>query len=77
MEVGEKRNFNTDQDIELFDWAHSRAIADLSWTFDDAGLIDCWKPFQLIFAEGKDLRSTLQSYYNSGIAALKEVGFSN
>ncbi len=77
MEVGEPRNFYTEQDITLFDWAHSRAVPDLSWTFDDAGLIDCWKPFQLIFAEGKALRSTLQSYYNSGIAALKEVGFEN
>ncbi len=75
MEVGEPRSFYTEQDIELFDWGHSRAVADLSWTFDDASLIDCWKPFQLIFAENGDVRATLESYYNEGIAALKEVGF--
>ncbi len=57
--------FSTKQDMELFDWGHSRAVADHSWSLDNAGIIDCWKPFQLIFAEGADVSSTLEYYANT------------
>ena len=76
MEPNQERYFYTEQDIELFDWGHSRAVADLSWTFDDASLIDCWKPFQLIFAENGEIYSTLEDYHNEGIENLEKVGFS-
>ena len=51
--------------MELFDWDHSRVVADLSWSFDDAGIVQVWKPFQLIFAEGADVSSTLEYYANT------------
>ena len=57
--------FSTKQDMELFDWGHSRVVADLSWSFDDAGIVQVWKPFQLIFAEGADVSSTLEYYANT------------
>lgn len=73
-EFGEARSFYTEEDIELYDWAHSRFEADYSWAFDSASLIQCWTPFKEIFYDYKDVRSTLESYYNEGKAALEEVG---
>lgn len=73
-EYGEARSFYTEEDIELYDWAHSRFITDYSWAFDSASLIKCWTPFKEIFYDYKDVRSTLESYYNEGKAALEEVG---
>ena len=73
LNAGEERFFNTEQDIELYDWGHSRAVADFGWVFED--LINVWIPFRDIFAEGKDVRATMESYYNEGIAKLQEAGF--
>lgn len=74
---GEARNFYTEEDIALFDWAHNRAKMDWSWCMTDAEMIDCWAPFREIFGGNKDARSTLQSYQNSGEANLKDAGWSN
>lgn len=73
-EYGEPRSFHTEQDIELFDWAHGRYYADLSWSFDSAGIIKAWRPFQDIFMENTDVRSTFESYYNEAKEKLLELG---
>ena len=73
-EFGEPRSFYTEQDIELYDWAHGRYKADLGWSLDSAGLMKVWRPFQDIYMENTDARSTLASYYNEAQASLQEVG---
>lgn len=73
-EFGEPRSFYTDEDIELFDWAHSRFVADYSWAISSADLVDCWTPFKEVFYDYKDCRSTLESYYNEGVAKLEDAG---
>lgn len=75
-EYGEPRSFYTEEDIELFDWAHSRYVTDYSWAFDAADIVSTWTPFKEIFYDYKDVRSTLESYYNEGAAALEELGLS-
>ena len=74
-EAGEPRNFFTEEDIELFDWAHSRFQADLSWTLDSAEIIRIWDASREVLVDRLDARSTLESYYNEGIANLKDAGF--
>jgi hypothetical protein len=73
-EYGQARSFYAEQDIELFDWGHSRFKFDWSWCFDSAGLISGWLCFKEIYAVGQDARSTLESYYNEGIANMKDAG---
>ena len=74
-EAGEPRNFYTEEDIELFDWAHSRFQADLSWTLDSAEIIRIWDAARECLIDRLDPRSTLESYYNEGVANLKDAGF--
>ncbi len=73
-EFGEMRSFYTEQDVELFDWAHSRYYADRSWALDSAGLMQSWTPFKEIFYDYLDVRSTLESYYNEAAATMAEAG---
>lgn len=73
-EEGEPRSFSTEQDVELFDWGHTRYKADLWWAFDSAEITRIAKAFQDIFMENKDARSTLESYTNEADAKLKELG---
>lgn len=73
-EAGLPRSFRTEQDIELFDWAHTRYKADYAWSFDSAEFVNIWKMFQDIFLEYTDVRSTLESFENEAIANLKEAG---
>lgn len=74
-EYGETRSFYTQEDIELYDWGHSRFQADLSWCMDKAELVKTWDAVQDVLAEFKDARSTMESYANEGEANLKDAGF--
>lgn len=69
-EAGEARNFYTEQDVELFDWGHTRYVPDYAWSFSSAGLCDCWGVFEEIFMQYADVRSKLESYQNEGVANL-------
>jgi hypothetical protein len=73
-EFGEPRSFTTEQDIVLFDWAHGRYYPDLSWTFASAEILNCWRVFQDIFMEDKDIRATFESYFNEAKPKLEELG---
>lgn len=73
-EFGEPRSFYTEEDMQLYDWAHSRFVADYSWAIDSAELAQTWTPFKEIFFDYKDVRATLESYYNEAVANLEEVG---
>lgn len=73
-EFGDPRSFYTEEDVELYDWAHARFVADYSWGFSSAEIIDAYTPFKEVFYDYKDVRSTLESYYNEGKAALEEIG---
>lgn len=73
-EWGEARNFYSQEDIALYDWAHTRSTVDWSWAFDSADLVDIWVSFRDILRDYKDTRSTLESYQNSGVASLEEAG---
>lgn len=74
-EYGEPRNFFTEEDIELYDWGHSRFQPDLSWTLDSASIIRIWDAAKDVLARYQDARSTMESYYNEGISNLKDAGF--
>lgn len=71
-EAGTARTFTTEQDMELFDWAHTRSTFDWSWAISD--LIDTWTPAREVLVENKDVRSTLQSSYNDLAATLEDAG---
>lgn len=73
-EAGEPRSFRTEQDIELFDWGHTRYKADFSWAFDAGKLTETEFMFYRIFLEYKDVRSMAESFENSSKAKLKEAG---
>ena len=73
-EEGEPRSFSTEQDVELFDWGHTRYQADYSWAFNSAGIARINRAFQDIFMENKDVRSTMESYVNEADAKLQELG---
>lgn len=74
-EYGQTRSFYTQEDIELYDWGHSRFQADLSWAMDSAELVSCWDAVQDVLADYQDARSTMESYSNEAEANLKDAGF--
>ena len=74
-EYGQTRSFYTEEDIELYDWGHSRFQADLSWAMDSADLVSCWDAVQDVLADYQDARSTMESYSNEAEANLKDAGF--
>lgn len=73
---GSAGSFTTQEDIEINDWIHSRFMYDWSWPFDSAELLKCWDPFKEIYGEGKEVRATLESYYNEADAKMKDAGLS-
>lgn len=73
--AGTARSFRTEQDIELYDWATSRNIIEWTWALDSAGLVKCWEPWQNIYGQNLDARSTLESYQKEGAKALEDAGF--
>lgn len=71
--AGTARNFCTEEDIELYDWAHARVLYDWAKPFDDSGVVDTWSNMAKIIA-GRDARSTGESNANAGYANMKELG---
>ncbi len=71
---GEARSFRTDQDIELYDWAHSRFQADMSWAMASAGIFSSWKATADVLLRYQDARSAMESYMNTAKAALADAG---
>ncbi|MGN0299423.1 MAG: ABC transporter substrate-binding protein [Lachnospiraceae bacterium] len=71
-EAGQERSFCTTQDIELFDWAHTRAVFDWSWFVAD--IAGTWAPATDMLARNYDVRSTCESYQNELSALLKDAG---
>ncbi|MCD8105109.1 MAG: hypothetical protein LUF35_08935 [Lachnospiraceae bacterium] len=74
FEAGTVRSFCTVEDYELYDWGHTRVTFDWAKTFDDAGVVDIWSFAADVLAEGQDARSTAESYYNSGLANMQDLG---
>lgn len=73
-EAGDPRNFYTEEDIELYDWAHGRYLPDYAWAMNSAGILNSDDVFVDIFCKYLDPRSTLEANYNKSLEALKEVG---
>lgn len=71
---GEPRSFTTEQDIELYDWAHSRFQADMSWAMASADIFSSWKATADVLLRYYDARSSMESYYNTAKAALEDAG---
>ena len=71
---GESRSFSTPEDVELYDWAHSRFQADMSWAMASADIFSSWKATADIVLRYYDARSTMESYYNAAKAALADAG---
>ncbi len=74
FEAGTARNFCTVEDMELYDWAHTRVIFDWSKPLDDAGICDIWGMSREIICYGNDARSTAESYYQEALALAEEMG---
>ncbi len=72
-EAGTARTFCTEDDMNLYDWGHTRVIYDFSKPFSDGGLLDSWTMMAKIMA-GRDARSTAESYANECLAKLQELG---
>lgn len=73
-EAGEPRSFSTEQDIELFDWGHTRSKVDWWWAFNSAEIAKVIRAFQDVIMENLDVRSTMESYTNQADAKLQELG---
>ncbi len=71
---GEPRSFKTPQDVELYDWAHSRFQADMAWPMASADIFSTWKSTGDVLLRYNDVRSTMESYYQQAKAALEDAG---
>lgn len=74
FDAGTARSFCTVEDYELYDWGHTRVTYDWAKTFDDAGVVDIWNNARYTIAVAQDARSTAESYYQAGLANMKEIG---
>jgi len=74
FDAGTPRSFCTEEDMNLYDWAHTRVVYDWSKPLDDADITDFWGLSREILCYGSDARSTAESYYNSAIALAEEMG---
>lgn len=72
--IGETRSFWTQEDIDLYDWAHSRFQADMSWAMASADIFSSWKATADVLLRYYDARSSMESYYNTAKAALEDAG---
>ena len=73
-DAGSARNFCTEEDMELYDWAHSRVAYDWAKPFDNADITDIWDLSAQIIGEGLDARSCADSAYQKAIAEATELG---
>ncbi len=73
FEAGTSRSFCTVEDMELYDWAHTRVVFDWSKPFDDADICDIWSLSREIICYGNDARSTAESYYQAALAKAEEM----
>ena len=73
-DFGKPRSFTTDQDIELYDWAHGRFQGDMAWAMASADIFSTWKSTGDVLLRYYDVRSTMESYYNQAKTALEDAG---
>ncbi len=71
--AGAARDFCTEEDIALYDWAHTRVIYEWAKPFDDGGVLNVWMNAAYIM-DGQDARSTAESYASEGLAKMQEMG---
>ncbi len=71
--AGTPRNFSTQEDMELYDWAHTRVIYDWAKPFDDAGITDTWMNAAYVM-DGWDARSVAENYVSQGEAEMTKRG---
>ncbi len=72
--LGEARSFHDEQDIELYDWAHGRFKADISWSMASAEIFSAWKATADVTLRYMDARSAMESYMQTAKAALADAG---
>lgn len=59
---GTTRAFCTDQDIEVYDWMHSRVVYDWGHAFDNNSITNIWELSKRIIGVKLDARSVAESY---------------
>jgi hypothetical protein len=76
--TGEPRDFCTEQDIELYDWGHTRVIIDLSKAFSDSNICEIQRLALNVILQpegvSSDARAVAQSCYDQYIEVAKEMG---
>ena len=66
--------FTNDQDIEIFNWMHSRSACDWGWGFNDNGIARVFRCAQYIISGYQDARTAGQSFVNEANETMKQMG---
>ena len=74
FDAGTARDFCTEEDYELYDWAHNRVKYDWAKPFDNAKITSIWNLAAEIIAEGVDARSAADSAYTAAVEKATEMG---
>lgn len=74
FDAGTARDFCTEEDYELYDWAHNRVQYDWAKPFDNAKITSIWNLAAEIIAEGVDARSAADAAYKSAVEKATEMG---
>lgn len=66
--------FTTDQDLEVFNWMHSRSACDWGWGFDDNGIARVFRCAQYIVSGYQDARTAGESFVSEANENMKQMG---
>ena len=72
---GDPGHFCNEQDIEVFDWLHSRSTVDWGHAFNSNGVVRVNRNGYYVIAAGRDARSTGENFKSEGDANMKDQGF--
>ena len=72
---GDPGSFSTEQDIEIYDWLHSRVVCDWGHSMNSNGYVMVNRNAAYVIANGDDSRSSGESFTASGDQAMKDQGF--
>ncbi len=73
FEAGTARNFCTEDDIEVYDWMHTRVEYSWSKPMNDGGYVNTWELAKRSIAVKLDARAQAESYKQEGLAALRDA----
>ncbi len=72
---GSARSFSTMQDVNIYDWLHSRVVCDWGHSMNSNSIVSVNRNGMYVIGNGDDARSSGESYAAAGEQAMKDQGF--